>query len=466
MKQGFSVAPPDGKRSSYFSNHVILTTGTNLLLAALALVSGSMVARLLGPTGRGELAAIQTWAAFLALLASLGLPDAVVYFSSRRPERSAVFLVSAISAMLVAAIPFVAAGYLLLPGLLSAQSADTIATGRQYLVMFVLLMATQGMLLHPLRGRQDFLAWNLLRVLYAVLWIAALLALSIAALNHPGSVAGAYLVSLACGALVAVFILRRRVPGPYRPDPRMWRPMLKFGIPLAGSSLPQMLNLRLDQLLMAAFLPAALLGQYAVAVAWSGAMAPILQGLGSVLFPRVASQHSREDQIALLATGARVTMLIGTLAGIALLVVTAAGIRIVFGAPFAPAIPSALILVVAGIIAGLNGVLEEGARGLNAPSIVLWAELAGLFGTAVGLFALLRPLGIVGAALASVAGYIVTLIVLALGLCRLSGLNARALLVPTSAEVQALRRALRQAISVGMLALQKARTRFSGNEAL
>ena len=80
---------------SAFAGRVVMTAGTNLVLASLGLVTGILAARLLGPVGRGELAAIQTWPSVMATIAMLGLPEAVVYFSAKEREQSGRYLGSA-----------------------------------------------------------------------------------------------------------------------------------------------------------------------------------------------------------------------------------------------------------------------------------------------------------------------------------------------------------------------------------
>lgn len=70
---------PRGAR--LFATNMALTVAANVTLAALGMVSGILAARLLGPHGRGQLAAIQTWPSSIATLAMLGMPEAVVYYS-------------------------------------------------------------------------------------------------------------------------------------------------------------------------------------------------------------------------------------------------------------------------------------------------------------------------------------------------------------------------------------------------
>lgn len=71
-----------------FAGQVGLTMATNLIIAALGIVMGILSARLLGPQGRGELATIQLWPTFIAAFGMLGMPEAVLYFASRAPERA------------------------------------------------------------------------------------------------------------------------------------------------------------------------------------------------------------------------------------------------------------------------------------------------------------------------------------------------------------------------------------------
>ena len=130
----------------------------------------------------------------------------------------------------------------------------------------------------------------------------------------------------------------------------------------------------------------------------------------------------------------------------AVLVVTPWMIPTLFGAAFADAIPAAFVLVVAAAIASVNMVIEEGLRGLGRPVMVLWAELAGLAVTAVALLFLLRPFGIMGAALASVVGYTAVLITLVVASRALTQLAPLDMLRPGRAELEQVWRASRRLI--------------------
>ena len=268
-----------------------------------------MAARLLGPSGRGELAAIQTWPNFIAIIAMLGMPEAVVYYAARDPERAGRCLSSSHDARTDIRLAFLGGG---LPGnapfALGAISSSCCRRPLRYLLI-VPVYALVGMPCNSLRGRGDFSIWNRLRIAPAVGWLTVLVLAGLLGRAQPRFLADAYLCALSLLIIPVGWVVMRRTPGPFWPQISHWKPMLGFGLPCVISTVPQVLNLRLDQMLMAGLLPARLLGLYVVAVAWSSATAPLLTALGAVLFPRVASQSTPEQQARALAQGSRLAIL-------------------------------------------------------------------------------------------------------------------------------------------------------------
>src|SRR3990172_6537249 len=65
---------------------------TGLVGQVLLLISGPLVARILGVEGRGYLAALYVWPAMLAALGTLGIPVACSYFLSSEPGQAARIL--------------------------------------------------------------------------------------------------------------------------------------------------------------------------------------------------------------------------------------------------------------------------------------------------------------------------------------------------------------------------------------
>jgi len=410
-----------------------VTAATNISLAGLGVVSGVLAARLLGPHGRGQFAAIQTWPSFVATLAMLGMPEALVYFSARAPSEAGRYLGSAVVVGLVSSVPFVLVGYLLTPLMLHAQAPAIVRAGRWYLLL-VLIFASAGLFPNPLRGRSDFASWNLMRMMPNTLLIVVLVVAWACSQAVPTFVAAGNLVALALLIFPFAAIVARRVPGPFTPDLNKLPSMIEYGLPCMLTGMPQMLNLRLDQMLMAALLSPRDLGLYVVAVAWSGAAAPLLSAVGAVMTPAVASATDAAHGARRLAAGARITTALAIVICLTLAAVTPIAIVLLFGERFRPSIPAALMLMPAAGVLGINLVLQEGLRGMGHPYAPLQAELAGLAVTAVALALMLRPMGIMGAAIASLLGYSTVNAVLVINARRYTGTSLRDLLLPRLGE--------------------------------
>jgi O-antigen/teichoic acid export membrane protein len=207
--------------------------------------------------------------------------------------------------------------------------------------------------------------------------------------------------------------------------------MLRFGLPSALTSLPQTINLRFDQLLIIALLPARSLGLYVVAVAWSGAVAPMLSAVASVLFPHVSAERDTDRQGHLLGAALQGGALVAAATSVVFMLLAPIGLPLVFGARFAPSIPSALVLVPAGAILAWAGIAEEGLRGLGRPTIVLVAEVGAALVTLAALPILLHALGIFGAAVASLLGYTTVAAFTVAAISRSTGRPIRRLVIPT-----------------------------------
>jgi O-antigen/teichoic acid export membrane protein len=409
------------------------TVATNLLIGGVGLLSGLLAARLLGPQGRGELAAIQTWPVILAMLTSAGLPEALTFSCATEPERSreSVLTGMAITGCLCAVAGSL--GYLAFPYLLTAQSPETMHSARLYLWMLPLVAFT-GIPFNVMRGLGQLRRWNIMRCAPGILWTLVVAPAAFTADRRPGTIALRFLILLPAVCVLLLMVMDHHLRGPYRISIDIGRRLLRFGLPCTLTALPQIFVLRLDQLFMAALLPSQALGLYAVGVAWASVLQMIAQGIGTVLFPRIAAAPRREDRLRLLRSALRDAVTVMVVLVPLLLVVTPFLLPWFFGAGFAAAVPVAAILVVAGGVAGFNGVIEEALRGLGQPRAAMRAEIAGLAVTIPALIVLLPRFGVVGAAATSLVAYVVVALVLLRQIVPLvrGGEGQRAMLVVTT----------------------------------
>lgn len=416
--------------------------GTNAVLALLGLCSAAVAARLLGVSGRGELAAIQVTAAFVSLIGFLGMPDAVVYWSAKHRSRSGNYLATAVLVALAGSSLAAVLALPVIPLLLDDYGDSTVSTARLFLlsapILAVVHVSTQS-----LRGRQAFVPWNACRLLYAGAWLAAVVAAGTILESDVRGVSYAYLVALFLLVPVVAVVAARQLPGALRPSRTVVDPLLRFGLPSVGASLPQMLNLRLDQLVLANVVAARDLGLYAAAVGWSWAVNPFLQAIALVTFPSVATLGA-DDQRGAVLRSARLGGAAAAAVGIVVGALTPVAMSVLYGDAFTDAVPVAMLLVGAGCLFGWAYILEEGARGLGLPKIALRAEIIGLVVTVATILATVGSYGIRGAALASCLGYASTLALMLFGLRRHLVVPIASLVMPRRADLAAVVTSLRR----------------------
>jgi len=401
-----------------------------MALAGLAVATGVLAARLLGPAGEGELTAIQTWPLLLGTLAMLGLDTALVYFISRQPESGRQLTSTAVLIGFLSSLTVGAAAWFALPFLLSVQQPQVVSAARVFLIIGG-IYAVVGIPHGSLRGAHAFTAWNLFRLAPGLAWLCILLTSSL--LGHPSAIPLSrwYLGGILICGLPCLIVVNRNLQGPLKPDVRSAPEMLRFGLPSALTSLPQTINLRFDQLLIIAFLPARSLGLYVVAVAWSGAVGPLLSAVGSVLFPHVSSERNADRQGRLLAMALQGGAVVAAATSALFMLLAPVGLPLVFGSRFATSIPSALVLVPAAAILGWAQIAEQGLQGLGRPTTVLVAEVVAALVTIAALPVLLHADGIFGAAVASVLGYSTVAAVTVVGISRSTHLKIRSLVIPS-----------------------------------
>lgn len=403
---------------------------TNIALALLGAVTGILCARLLGPSGEGKLTAIQAWPTTLGTIAILGLDFSVVYFISRQQDRGRQLTSTAILVALAPVLVMDTVAWFALPFLLSAQSPQVVSAARVFLLIgliYVLVVIPRG----SLRGAKEFTTWNLSRITPSLAWLCILVTSRLDGHASAIPLSRLYLAAVFICGLPFLFISDQRLKGPLKPDVHLAPKMLRFGLPTALTSLPQTVNLQLDQLLMVEFLPSRSLGLYVIAVSWSGAAAPLLSAIGSVLYPNVSAERDTRRQAQLLAASLQGGVIVAVLTSALFMLLAPVGLPFVFGPRFASSIPSALVLVPAGAIFAWAGIAEEGLRGLGRPTIILIAEISAAVVTVATLPVLLHEYGIFGAAVASLLGYSAIAAFCVVVISRSTHVAIRSLVIPS-----------------------------------
>jgi O-antigen/teichoic acid export membrane protein len=339
---------------------------------AAVFVGSVLIARMLGLEGRGVVAAAVLLPTIVAYAGELGIPAAAGYLiGERKTERGAVVgTASTLGIGLSAALVVVSLVVTLIVPLPDGARGLALA-----FALFVPLNLLQRVHLAVLQAELRMRAFNAVRVAGAFVYVCGLAVLPVLGADDTRGVVGALLVGNAVWlALAAACAVRR----PLRAwDAAVARRLFGYGLRAHLGSMSPLDSLRLDQLVLAIFLPAHALGLYVTAM--SVAISNRLLGVsfGIVAFPvaaRTPRGHGRSVLLRLLA----VTALLSAAAAALEIVFGRDLLRILFPPEFADAYPALVILALASILMNVRGVTGDWLRGGGRPGAATIAEAVSL----------------------------------------------------------------------------------------
>jgi O-antigen/teichoic acid export membrane protein len=405
-----------------------LSFATSGGIQALNVVTGVLLARALGPAGRGELAAAMLWPGLFAVVGGLGVGEAITYHAARATSAPGTLVGSALALGAVQATVLMAGAAVTVGRVLAHQGADARTATHAYLA-YVPLFFLGTYLISVLGGLRRYTAFQALRVL-----VIALSALGLIALAGVGAltVRTAVLVYLGANLVTAIAALCALRPWNLRleVDGDLVRALLSFGVRSHGGNVAGMLNERLDQLVMSVFLSPASLGLYVVAVTMTSVTGLLGVSAAAVALPSVASTASAGERVYQARRLVGVTLLASTAITVPLIVALPLLIHRFFGHAYAAAIGPGRVLLVAAVALSTGRVLGAVLRALGQPLDAGRAELFALAATLLGLALLLPSLGLAGAAFTSLGAYLLSSGWMAGRVARALGVSPARLLLP------------------------------------
>ncbi|HEY5640207.1 MAG TPA: polysaccharide biosynthesis C-terminal domain-containing protein [Dehalococcoidia bacterium] len=417
-----------------------LLFGANALQYVIIGVTGVVLARGLGPDGRGAYGLINETALVMAAFPGVALDLAGTYMiGQRRHSLQTVFSNSFSWGLAIAVICL-----LLIPAaLLSGQTFFGMSTAETSIALGGAALITVGdgarQYLLPLNRP---LAFTGLTLVAPIVRLAGVLVVVLAVGLTVDRAAAIWLISFATLLLFTLTIMNRHVH--FRPSVNLkaLRAQLSFGSRSHFGWILQALNHRLDVFMIAAMVGTGGVGHYLVGVNLAELTWWVPLALGTALFPKASAMDSASN-FELSAIACRRTLVVTMLAGLGLLTVAPTAIPLVYGGEFVPSVTVFLILLPSGLFYTIHKVLGSSLSAHGMPQATLYAGLVSLPLT-VGLNALMIPRWeITGAAIASDIAYAVNAAVILALFARASKISLREILLFNRSDFRAARHNLK-----------------------
>lgn len=387
---------------------------TDAAIVLFTVISSLLGARALGPAGRGDLLVVMLWPPVVAMLGGLGLPSAYRYWMAKAPEKASALFANAVIYTAVIGVASVVLADLIVPHLVGDRSPQVQTLLRLYQVnipsaLFLNLM--RGLL----EGTGRFGWAGLARLIsfavqgfgFAALWLA----------GHLTIASATYLMILAqtSSMVLALVAVRQQLRPRWEPSWIEFKNSMHYGLRDYGGGVADFTSLRLDQLMLGALASNVAIGLYVIAVRLSEMTTLAADAIANALMPEVAASKSSNRAELLWARSLRLTIYMHVILLPLLWLIAPLMLRTLFGESFVPATSSFRWLLIAAVVWSLGSIVISGLRGFGYPGMSTIARFSGAVVTAIGLLILLPRLGITGAAIASLIGYSVMLVVALFG---------------------------------------------------
>jgi len=400
--------------TSSFSKNSIITFFTEILIFIFGFVTMIILARILGPTGKGIYSLILLIPGLMVAFGNFGIGSANIYFiGSKKYKIQDIVSHSVISAIVLGLILI-----LIFWGMLQFSPFQKFIHSNQisplYLWIIVLFIPLSFLLIFfrgIIGGKGEITNYNKTRILEGAISLAAIIIFLLILKRGIFGAVISYVLSIVGASLLSIFLVKKITKFRLSLNKNLLKDSTIYGGKVYLANTVSFLNYRLDMLLIAVFLVPAAVGLYSIAVGIAEKLFMFSGALAIVLFPKISSLSDFEAT-AFTPKVARHTFFLMIIASLLLAAISTPLIKILFGDNFLPSVLPLLILLPGIIAFGIGGVLAADLCGRGKPEFSLYSSLTCLIVNIILNLLLIPHWGISGAAFASTISYSLDTIVI------------------------------------------------------
>ena len=420
-----------------FRKNILITFVTRASAAVFGVGISIIIARTLGPEGKGIYSLAILLPALLVTFTNLGInPATVFYVAKKKYSSKEVFGNNIIFTGLISL-------FAILGGLgIIFFFSDKLFNGveKEYLLLALCLIPFSlffDFISHIFIGLQKIKKYNIISFLqsFLVLILIGVLLLGFK-FGITAAIAAQIVVFLLAG-IVLFFLVKSETEGIFlKPNKQYLKDASSYGLKAHLGGVISFLHLRADLFLINIFLNPLAVGFYSVAVALSEGMRLIPRSVGTVLFPKVASETDPESLKKFTPLVGRNVLLATLLVAILLFVFSHWLVVLLYSQAFLESIqPFRILLIGAPAFCG-HTVLIHDLMARGKPMLVSCISGISLVLNIILNILWIPMLGIIGAAWATAISYSVMFMITIFIYGRISGNKIKDIIIPQKSDFQ------------------------------
>lgn len=405
---------------------------SQIVILILTLIGNIIIVRLLGASGKGTIALLQSYFSISAAILILGMSEGNIYylgnqrFQHRDVFSSVIFHTIAISVIFMI-FSVIAANWILSHFLKNINTEYYFTALCIFPALFFLLHTTTMLL-----GHKNIVGYNIANVSRYLL-ILLFQILLIPKYGIMGALVATVIGFIAADIAAVSFLSHYGCPTVFIKW-KFFRCAFVYGAKSQLGLILNQIDRRLDVFIINLFLNLAQVGFYAIAVAMAELPWYISNAIATVLFPEVSGMK-KKDAYFFTAFICRNTLFMVMCFSLILFFIGGIILKIVFGPQFVTSLTPLRLLIPGIVCISINKVLCAGFSGTGKPEYGTYTTVISAITTIALDFTLIPILGINGAAIASTIAYTFSAITGIFIFRKISGISLREFLIITRKDI-------------------------------
>jgi len=405
-----------------FTKNILITFGTRVFQLILGIGSSVIIARMLGPQGRGIYSLAILLPGLLAVFTNLGIgPASVFYIGKKKYSPKEVFGTNIIFAGLISIFTIIIG--LIIVFFFSDKLFPGVPKECLFLALSVIpLHFFSSFSVNILLGLQKIKKYNFIQLIQNFIFLFLIVIFLLGLRFGVKAVITANILSAFVGCTVLFFQTKKETNGiVFSLNREILRDFFSYGSKVYLGNIFSFLHYKIDMFMVNIFLNPVAVGFYSIAVTLAEKIGLISESTGTILFPQVSSETNKERLNKFTPLVCRNTLFITMLCAIFLFLIGRWLIILLYSKEFSDSVLPFQILLIGSITISGWRILANDLYGRGKPLLNSYITGVSVIINIILNIIFIPKFGISGASWATAISYTIALIMITIVYSRISG---------------------------------------------